>query len=107
MDTAANVTGADRIAGAAPGVCVERIWAQGDYGDLHILLGKLPYITNIDGGMIYDDNVAGGQITFGNKVKATLTAGRSNSFAAAGADPNFPPVQEAGKPTPQGRTGSY
>ncbi len=111
MDTAANVTGADRIAGAEPGICVERIWAQGDYGDLHILLGKLPYITNIDGGMVYDDNVAGGQITFGNKVKATLTAGRSNAFVSAGANPNFNPVFDPTKPADeqylQGTTGSY
>ena len=108
MDSAANTTGNTVIGtNVAPGICVERVWVQGDYKNFQILLGKLPYLTNIDNGMIYDDNVAGGQLTFGNKVKATLTVGRSNSFAAAGADPNFPPVQEAGKPTPQGRTGSY
>ena len=109
MNTAANVTGAARIAPADPGMVVERMWAQGDYGNLHILLGKLPYLTYIDGGMIYDDNVSGGQVTFGNKVKATLTAGRAKAFAAAGADPNFSPVFDPLQPTEyiQGTTGTY
>lgn len=112
MNTAANTTAATVIGtNVAPGICVERIWAQGDYGDLQILLGKLPYITHIDGGMVYDDNVAGGQITFGNKIKATLTAGRSRTFAAPGADPNFAPELDPTKPLNaqylQGTTGSY
>ena len=57
---------------------VERIWVQGEYGNTSILLGKLPYITNVDGGMILDDNVSGGQLTFGKDVMVTLTAGRAN-----------------------------
>ena len=98
MDSAANTTGNTVIGtNVAPGICVERVWVQGDYKNFQILLGKLPYLTNIDNGMIYDDNVAGGQLTFGNKVKATLTVGRSNSFAAAGADPNFPPRAGGGQ----------
>ena len=71
------------------GMRVERIWAEGDYGNLNIKLGKLPYFSNIDEGMMYDDNVAGGQITFGNKVKATLTAGRAKRFdGELGIDPD-------------------
>ena len=106
MNTAANVTGAARIANKEPGMVVERMWAQGDYGDLHILLGKLPYLTYVDDGMIYDDNVAGGQVTFGNKVKATLTAGRSKTHDAASANPNFDPVPAGGEYL-QGTTGTY
>ena len=107
MDTATNVTGANNIllngANAVPGICVERMWVQGDYDNFQILLGKLPYLSNIDNGMLFDDNVSGGQITVGSKVKATLTAGRSRNYAAAGADPNFyDPVE-----TPMGTTGSY
>ena len=60
---------------------VERIWAQGDYKNFQILLGKLPYVTNVDGGMLFDENVSGGQITAGNKIKATLTLGRHNKDA--------------------------
>ncbi len=60
-------------------VTVERMWVQGEYGDTNLLLGKLPYATNADGGMIFDDNVAGGQLTFGKDVMVTLTAGRVNN----------------------------
>ena len=66
MNTAKNSTS----------VTVERMWAQGEYGNTTILLGKLPHATNADGGMIFDDNVAGGQLTFGQDVMVTLTAGR-------------------------------
>ncbi len=55
---------------------VERMWVQGEYGNTSILLGKLPYATNADGGMIFDDNISGGQVTFGKDVMVTLTAGR-------------------------------
>lgn len=50
---------------------------------------------------MYDDNVAGGQITFGNKVKATLTAGRAKRFdGELGVDPDEARLT-------QGDTGSY
>lgn len=60
-------------------VRVERAWATGNYGTAEILLGKLPYVTNVDNGMIFDDNISGVQVNFGNeKIKATVTAGRMN-----------------------------
>ncbi len=65
---------------------VERIWAEGNYGTTQILLGKLPYFSNADNGMIYDDNVAGAQVTFGDAVKATLTAGRAHDNGMLGKD---------------------
>ncbi len=70
MNSAKNSTGDD--------FTMERVWVQGDYKNFQILLGKLPYLSNIDGGMVFDDNFAGGQITVGNKVKVTLNAGRAN-----------------------------
>ncbi len=73
------------------GMRVERVWVEGNYGRTNIRLGKLPYKTWVDGGMIFDDNVSGGQITFGNKVKATLTIGRSKRFdGELGVDPDHP-----------------
>lgn len=52
--------------------------------------------------MMYDDNVSGGQITFGNKVKATLTAGRAKRFdGELGVDPDESRANE------HGDTGSY
>ena len=61
-----------------PGFRVERIWVQGDYDNLQILLGKFPQFTNVDNGMVFDDNVSGGQLTVGNKVKVSATVGRVN-----------------------------
>ena len=78
MNNAANATGNNAVENGDPGFRMERVWAQGDYKNFQILLGKLPYFSNIDNGMMFDDNVAGGQITVGSKVKATLTGGRVN-----------------------------
>ena len=107
MNTAANTTNTTEIPLSAdgegpfePGLKIERIWAQGDYKHFQILLGKLPYLSNIDSGMVFDDNVSGGQITFGNKVKATLTAGRSARYDTVGISPNVRAVDPV-------RTGSY
>ena len=80
MNTAKNATNGDandHMNGDSD-LKVERIWVQGEYGNTSILLGKLPYVTNVDGGMIFDDNVSGGQVTFGKDVMVTLTAGRAN-----------------------------
>ncbi len=62
----------------APGFEMDRVWVQGDYKNFQILLGKLPYVSFIDNGMVIDKPVAGGQVTFGSKIKATLTGGRAN-----------------------------
>ena len=71
------------------GARVERIWAEGNYNNLNIKLGKLPYKTIVDEGMMYDYSVAGGQVTFGKKLKATLTAGRIKKFdGEIGIDPD-------------------
>ena len=110
IKSAENITGATQVQtglqGDDPitrsGLRVDRVWVQGDYKNFQILLGKLPYLTNIDGGMVYDDNVSGGQITFGSKIKATLTAGRSRRFDGAGVFPDLPDDPEEG-----GMTGSY
>ncbi|MCR5029892.1 MAG: S-layer homology domain-containing protein [Selenomonadaceae bacterium] len=75
MKTATNAPGNGND---ESGFEIDRIWVQGDYDNLQIMLGKLPYVSIIDNGMLFDANVAGGQITAGNKVKATLTLGRAN-----------------------------
>ena len=102
MNSAKNASNGVIEQNQEPEFCMERAWVQGDYNNFQILLGKLPYMTNIDNGMLYDDNVAGGQITFGNKVKATLTVGRSSRYDGVDANPNVAPA--AGEP---GGTGSY
>ena len=120
MDSAANTNGNTRIApdpaaavtagNGLPGLRVERIWVQGDYDNLQILLGKLPYTSNIDGGMVFDDNVSGGQVTFGNKLKMTLTGGRSKWFDGAQINADYDPQPGAAGALPEftySGTGNY
>ncbi len=79
MNSATNASNFDQEEEGAGGFQMERAWVQGDYKDFQVLLGKLPYISIVDNGMFFDDNVAGGQLTVGNKVKATLTVGRTDN----------------------------
>ncbi|MBQ2047507.1 MAG: S-layer homology domain-containing protein, partial [Schwartzia sp.] len=67
MDTAKNNTT----------VQVERVWVEGQYGNTTINLGKLPMYSMVDDGMIFDDNIAGGQVIFGKNIKAAVSVGRA------------------------------
>ena len=60
-------------------VSVDRIYVQGDYKNLKILLGKLPYKTQADYGLIMDRYFSGGSVTFGSNVKVALNLGRMNN----------------------------
>ena len=71
MKSAANVTGGDN-----GGFTVNRLWAAGEYGATTIWLGKFPGFSLADNGMIFDDDMAGGFVQFGNKANVRLTAGR-------------------------------
>ncbi len=99
MNSAANTTGnaADIETG---GIRVERMWVQGDYNNFQILLGRLPYVSFIDNGMFFDQNISGGQITVGSKIKGTVTVGRYNY------DPDTPVAQYTAD-NGFGPTGSY
>ena len=55
---------------------VKRVWAQGDYNNFQVKLGKLPLASTETAGMLFDDQFSGAQVTFGNKLKATVEAGR-------------------------------
>ncbi len=57
---------------------VKRVWAQGDYKNFQVKLGKVPLASTETAGMLFDDQYSGAQLTFGNKLKATLEAGRWN-----------------------------
>ena len=108
MDNAQNASGNSVVrsranpGGANPaierGFRMERAWVQGDYNNFQILLGKLPYVSLVDNGMMFDENVAGGQLTVGSKIKATITVGRVNS------DPDNWEPPAAGEPS---KTSSY
>ena len=55
---------------------VKRVWAQGDYDNFQVKIGKLPLASTESKGMLFDDQFSGAQVTVGNKLKATLEAGR-------------------------------
>jgi hypothetical protein len=55
-------------------VTLKRAYAQGDYKDFTVKAGKIPMA--IDNVLLYDDELSGVSMTFGNKLKATVEAGR-------------------------------
>ncbi len=63
---------------------LERGWAQGDYRNLQIRVGKQPLYTNED-GIIWDTEYSGADVTFGNLLKVQLFAGRLASGTVNGA----------------------
>ena len=56
-------------------VKLKRVWAQGDYDNFQVKLGKMELYTN-ETGLVFDDEFSGAQVKFGNKLKTTLFAGR-------------------------------
>ncbi len=64
-----------------------RGWAQGDYKNFQVKVGRQPLYTNED-GIIWDTEYTGGEITFGNLVqglKATVYGGRIKDDKVIGA----------------------
>ena len=56
-------------------VDLKRIWAQGNYGNFQVKLGKF---AQIDDDSIFDTTFSGAEVQFGNKVTFTAGAGRQN-----------------------------
>ena len=57
-------------------VDLKRIWAQGDYNNFQVKLGKF---APIDDDSIFDTTFSGAQVKFGNKVTFTAGAGRKST----------------------------
>ena len=55
-------------------VSLKRIWADGQYGNTNIKLGKLPM--QLDKDLLFDDEISGASLTTGKDLKLTLQAGR-------------------------------
>ena len=103
MNTAKNSAGgaASAAMNADPEFVMDRAWVQGTYGHTTIRLGKIPFYTAVDYGMVADDNLSGGQLVFGKDVKVSLAAGRTNRYPNGMA--RFPVI--AGEP--ENYTASY
>ena len=70
MDSAKNSTGADG------NIFLNRAYVEGTYGATVIDLGRFPAFSTVDGGMVFDDEMSGGQVVFGKKAQLKLFAGR-------------------------------
>ncbi|WP_303017378.1 porin [uncultured Mitsuokella sp.] len=57
---------------------IARLWAQGDYDNFQVKLGKMPLFSTETNGMLFDAEFSGASVTAGNKLKATVEAGRWN-----------------------------
>ena len=53
-----------------------RVWAQGDYKNFQVKLGKMPFYSTETAGMLLDNQFSGAQVTVGNQLKFTAEAGR-------------------------------
>ena len=63
---------------------LERGWAQGDYDNFQVKVGKQPLYTNED-GIVWDTEYSGAEVTFGNLLKTTIYAGRLAAGTVNGA----------------------
>ena len=52
------------------------IYAEGKYDKFNIQLGKMPFYSTADDGLVMDDFFSGGRITYGDKFKVKVEAGR-------------------------------
>ena len=58
-------------------VSLKRVWAQGDYNNFQVKLGK--FASTINNTLVFDNPYSGAAVTFGKDLKATLEAGRVGS----------------------------
>ncbi|MBR4695456.1 MAG: S-layer homology domain-containing protein [Selenomonadaceae bacterium] len=59
-------------------VALTYAFAEGDYNNFNVKLGKMPFYDTSTDGLIVDDFFSGAQLTFGKDFKGRLEAGRFN-----------------------------
>ena len=72
MDSAKNSTSSNGD------IWLNRAYVEGVYGSTVIDLGRFPAFSFVDNGMVFDDEMSGAQVEFGNAAKLKLFAGRYN-----------------------------
>ncbi len=64
-------------------VKLKRAWAQGDYDNFTVKLGKMELLSGegyqAPGALVLDNDFSGAEVSFGSTVKATVQAGRLSS----------------------------
>ena len=53
-------------------------FAEGTYDKFKVSVGKMPFYSNVDDGLVMDDFFSGGRVEIGSKWKLNLEAGRWN-----------------------------
>ncbi|MCR5833250.1 MAG: putative porin [Selenomonadaceae bacterium] len=66
-------------------VTLVRAWAEGNYDNFNIKLGKFEFYPENEAGLIWDTEISGAQLTFGNKWKFSVTGGRLEKDELQGA----------------------
>ena len=61
-----------------------RAWAQGDYDNFQVKLGRFEFYPENEQGLLWDDEISGAQVTFGSKWKFSVTGGRLSSDKVIG-----------------------
>ena len=63
---------------------VKRGWAQGDYNKFQVKLGRFQICPSNEHGLVWDTDMSGAMLTFGDKFKVDLMAGRVSGAINAG-----------------------
>ena len=64
-------------------VLLKRVWAQGDYSNFQVKLGKF---APIDNDSIFDTTFSGAEVSFGKTAKMTIGAGRNSLWGGVNGD---------------------
>ena len=79
LDSAYNMK---RDEGDSSTVKLKRAWAQGDYDNFMVKLGKMELLSSeayaAPGAIVFDQEFSGAEVSFGKDVQVTLQAGRVN-----------------------------
>lgn len=59
-------------------VALKRLWAQGNYKNFNVKIGRIPDTTNYDKNLMFFTQLSGVEVNFGKKVKVQARAGRIN-----------------------------
>lgn len=76
LDATTNMTTDNGGSDKTDNVKLSRVYAQGDYTNFQVRLGKQPFFSTETNGLLFDGNFSGAGVTFGKQLKATLEAGR-------------------------------
>ena len=60
-----------------------RAWAEGNYDNFNVKVGRVPLYTNED-GIVWDSEYSGGEVTFGKLLSTRIFAGRLSAGKVSG-----------------------